>query len=43
MNKALAQLERLGVVEKPTRKQFGRVFSYAKYVGILNEGMELPG
>jgi Fic family protein len=43
VNKSLAQLERLGIVEELTRKQRGRVFSYARYVAILNEGMALPG
>ena len=35
-------LERLGVVAELTRKQRGRVFSYAHYVDIVNEGMTLP-
>ena len=43
VNKSLAHLERVGVVAELTRKQRGRVFSYACYVDILNEGMELPG
>jgi Fic family protein len=43
VNKSLAHLERLGIVSEVTRKQRGRVFSYARYAGILNEGMELPG
>lgn len=43
VNKALAHLERVGVVAELTRKQRGRVFSYARYTEILNEGMELPG
>lgn len=43
VNKSLAHLERLGVVEELTRKQRGRVFSYARYAEILNEGMALPG
>lgn len=43
INKSLAHLERLGVVEELTRKQRGRVFSYARYAEILNEGMALPG
>jgi hypothetical protein len=34
--------ERLGVVAELTCKQRGRVFSYARYVDILNEGMTLP-
>ena len=43
VNKSLAHLERLGVVAELTSKQRGRVFSYARYVEILNEGMGLPG
>jgi Fic family protein len=43
VNKSLAHLERIQVVAELTRKQRGRVFSYARYAEILNEGMELPG
>ena len=43
VNKSLAHLERLGVVAELTRKQRGRVFSYARFAEILNEGMALPG
>ena len=42
VNKALAHLERTGVVAELTRKVRGRVFSYTRYAGILNEGMALP-
>ena len=42
VNKALANLERIGVVTELTLKQRGRVFSYTRYVDILNEGMALP-
>jgi Fic family protein len=42
VNKSLAHLERVGVVTELTRKQRGRVFSYARYADILNEGMALP-
>ncbi len=42
VNKSLAHLERIRVVEELTRKQRGRVFSYARYADILNEGMALP-
>jgi Fic family protein len=42
VNKSLAHLERVGVVTELTRKQRGRVFSYARYADILNEGMTLP-
>jgi Fic family protein len=43
VNKALAHLARIGVATEITRKQRGRVFSYTRYVDILNEGMALPG
>ena len=43
VNKSLAHLQRIGVVAELTGRQRGRVFSYARYVGILNEGMALPG
>ena len=42
VNKSLAHLGQLGIVSELTRKQRGRVFSYARYVEILSEGMELP-
>jgi Fic family protein len=42
VNKSLVHLGRIGVVTELTHKQRGRVFSYARYAGILNEGMELP-
>ena len=42
VNKSLAHLERLGVVTELTSKQRGRVFSYARVIAILNEGMDLP-
>ena len=42
VNKTLVHLERLGIVAEITSKRRGRVFSYAKYTGILNEGMSLP-
>ena len=40
VNKSLAHLERLGIVTELTSKQRGRVFNYAQYTDILNEGME---
>jgi hypothetical protein len=42
VNKSLAHLERIGVVGELTSRQRGRVFSYARYIDILNEGMALP-
>lgn len=40
VNAALADLERLGVVEEITGKRRGRVFAYRKYLAILSEGTE---
>jgi Fic family protein len=42
VNKCLAHLQRLGVVAELTQKRRSRIFSYARYVEILNEGIELP-
>ncbi|MDP1858323.1 MAG: Fic family protein [Gemmatimonadaceae bacterium] len=42
VNRSLAHMERIGVVTELTSKQRGRVFSYARYAEILNEGMTLP-
>jgi Fic family protein len=42
VNKALVHLERLGIVTELTHRQRGRVFKYAGYTDILNEGMEPP-
>ena len=43
VNKALVHLERIGLVTELTSKRRGRVFSYARYADVLNEGMDLPG
>jgi Fic family protein len=43
VNRTLAHLQRSGVVSELTSKQRGRVFSYTRYVDILNEGMSPPG
>ena len=42
VNKALAHLERLGIVRELTARRRNRVFSYAEYIGILNQGTEPP-
>jgi Fic family protein len=42
VNKALVHLERRRIVTELTSRRRGRIFSYAKYIAILNEGMELP-
>ena len=38
VNAALADLQRLGIVDEVTGRRRGRVFGYAAYVDILNEG-----
>jgi Fic family protein len=40
VNAALADLERLGIVEEVTGRRRGRVFSYRRYLAILSEGTE---
>jgi predicted transcriptional regulator len=36
VNKSLANLEALGIVAELTQRQRGRVFSYRRYVELLN-------
>jgi Fic family protein len=43
VNKALAQLERLGVVEELSNRRRGRVFSYRGYVEHLSAGLASAG
>lgn len=43
VNKSLVLLEQLGIVAELTGKRRSRIFCYAGYVEILNEGTELPG
>jgi Fic family protein len=40
VNVALADLERLGIVEEVTGRKRGRVFSYRRYIAILSEGTD---
>ncbi|EKF40376.1 filamentation induced by cAMP protein fic [Nitratireductor indicus C115] len=40
VNAALADLERLGIVEEVTGRKRGRVFGYRRYLGILSEGTD---
>ena len=37
---ALADLERLGIIEEVTGRKRGRVYRYARYLDILSEGTE---
>lgn len=41
VNKALDHLEQLGIVRELTAKKRNRLFSYTRYIEILNEGNEL--
>jgi Fic family protein len=43
VNKCLGHLERLGIVRELTFRKRNRVFSYAGYLEIMNQGTELPG
>lgn len=43
VNKCLGHLERLGIVRELTSRKRNRLFSYVRYVEIINEGTELPG
>ena len=42
VNKALAHLERLGIVKELTDRKRNRLFSYADYIEIMSLGTELP-
>ena len=43
VNKALGHLERLGIVRELTQQKRNRLFSYVRFVELLNRGTELPG
>lgn len=40
VNTALADLERLGIIEEVTGRRRGRVFGYRRYLAILSEGTD---
>ena len=42
VNKCLGYLERLGIVRELTAQKRNRLFSYTRYVEIMNRGTELP-
>lgn len=42
VNKCLAHLERLGIVREVTGRRRNRVFSYVRYIDVLNQGTEPP-
>jgi Fic family protein len=43
VNKALLHLEKLGIVSELTAQKRNRLFSYVRYVDIMNRGTEPPG
>ncbi len=43
VNKALAHMERAGIVSEMTQRKRNRLYSYRGYIEIMNEGTELPG
>ncbi len=42
VNKALGHLEQLGIVKELTARKRNRLFSYGRYIEIINRGTELP-
>jgi Fic family protein len=42
VNKCMGHLERAGIVRELTAQKRNRLFSYHRYVGIMNKGTELP-
>jgi len=43
VNKCLGHLEHLGIVRELTARKRNRIFSYDRYLEILNQGTDLPG
>ena len=41
-NKALLKLQELGILKEITGKKRNRVYSYRRYLKIMDEGTELP-
>ena len=42
VNTCLRELEKLGIVKEVTGQKRNRLYSYAQYIRIMNEGTELP-
>jgi hypothetical protein len=40
--KAIANLEKLGIVGEVSGRRRGRLFAYTRYMSILNQGTEPP-
>ena len=43
VNKSLAHLERLGVIDEPTARKRNRLFRYAEYLDLLERGIDPVG
>ena len=43
VNKCLSHLEGLGIVRELTSRKRNRIFSFHRFVEIMNQGLELPG
>ena len=43
VNKCLGHLEHLGIIRELTARKRNRLFSYHKYITIMDKGTELPG
>lgn len=43
VNRALGHLERLGIIKELTAQKRNRLFSYTRYLDIMNRGTEPPG
>ncbi len=42
VNKSLAHLAALGIVRELTQQKRNRIFSYARYIDIMNQGLDSP-
>lgn len=42
VNKSLGHLENIGIVDELTSQKRNRIFSYSRYIEIMNKGTELP-
>lgn len=42
VNKSLAHLAALGIVRELTQQKRNRIFSYARYINIMNQGLDSP-
>lgn len=43
VNTCLRELEKLGILKEITGRERNRLYSYAAYIDIMNQGVELPG